>query len=618
MKRIMKNIVAHALVITMMVSLILISNPISAKAASTYSYTKSYVLNTMKQDPAMFLQTDYAVGLYTVGKMGSTVSSDIKNKAAELTANCKNDNEKINKIAHWVADYITYDLAYSNNANVNDIFVSKRGVCSAYARLSYAMLQSLNIPSTCLKYTKTSPGHEYNMAYDGSRWIIYDATWMRSTNGEKYYDMSCDFLFSLKSHGLYSAITPVYDQTPYFKGDSQYIEKFNTIYRIPYGSTITNWYMSSGNRIETDHITSNAVSLRTMELPNIKKINVDHYEYKSSLQYVILDYCETIESGAFKASSLKEVVVPATVKTIGEDVFSTSKNFKVKCLAGTVAEQYCIKNKIKYEIMQVDNPTTSITINANDISYSDSNNVTQLSAQVSPSGASANVAWSVETPSGTYGFAKITKDEKLTALYPGKVTLVATATDGTGVQAKKTINIVKKSADKTVKEVSISRTNYTYRGEYCKPNIKVTNSENKAVSSNYYTVTYSNNKDVGEATVSVTFKGIYANNAKVVKHFSIVPLGTRISKIKATPKKLILNVKAQKTQTSGYQVRYSTNKNMKGAKTITINNNTKLSVSISKLKAKKTYYLQIRTYKNLSGENYYSSWSQTYSKKTTK
>lgn len=618
MKKIVKKIVSNVLVITMIISSILISKPIDTKAETTYSYTKSYILNTMKQDPAMFLQTDYAVGFFAVGKMGSSVSNGIKNKAAELTADCKNNNEKISKIAHWVASYITYDLSYLNNANVNDVFVSRRGACSAYARLSYAMLQSLNIPSTFLRYTKTSPGHEYNMAYNGSRWIIYDATWMKTTNSEKYYDMSCDFLFSLKSHGLYSEKTPFYDQTAYFKGDSQYMEKFNTIYRIPYDTTIKEWYMSSGTSIETDHITSNAGSLTTMELPNIKKINANYYEYNSSLQYVTLDYCETIESGAFTASSLKEVVVPATVKTIGDDVFSTSKTFKVKCLAGTVVEQYCINNKINYEIMQVANPTTAITINADDITYSDSSEITQLSAQVSPSKASANVAWSVETPSSNYGFAKITKDGKLTPLYSGKVTLVATATDGTGVQAKKTINLVKKDTEKTVKSVALSKKSYTYSRLYCKPSIKVVNSDNKVVSSNYYTVAYSNNKNVGTAKVSVTFKGVYKNNAKVVKTFSVVPKGTIISKIKTAPKKLILRIKTQKNQTSGYQVRYSTKKNMKGAKNITISKTTKSAVTLSKLKVSKRYYLQIRTYKKVSGKKYYSTWSKKYVKKAIK
>ena len=75
MKKIVKKIVSNVLVITMIISSILISKPIDTKAETTYSYTKSYILNTMKQDPAMFLQTDYAVGFFAVGKMGSSVSN---------------------------------------------------------------------------------------------------------------------------------------------------------------------------------------------------------------------------------------------------------------------------------------------------------------------------------------------------------------------------------------------------------------------------------------------------------------------------------------------------------------------------------------------------------------
>lgn len=79
-----------------------------------------------------------------------------------------------------------------------------------------------------------------------------------------------------------------------------------------------------------------------------------------------------------------------------------------------IAEQYCIKNKIKHEAIQLKNPVKSISINAKDIVYTPSKNQVQLSAAVAPAGANAKVAWSVETPSNDYGFAKITKDGKLT------------------------------------------------------------------------------------------------------------------------------------------------------------------------------------------------------------
>lgn len=48
---------------------------------------------------------------------------------------------------------------------------------------------------------------------------------------------------------------------------------------------------------------------------------------------------------------------------------------------------------------------------------------------------------------------------------------------------------------------------------------------------------------------------------------------------------------------------------MKSSKTVTITKNSVTSKKISKLKAKKKYYVQIRTYKTVGGIRYYSAWS---------
>lgn len=62
----------------------------------------------------------------------------------------------------------------------------------------------------------------------------------------------------------------------------------------------------------------------------------------------------------------------------------------------------------------------------------------------------------------------------------------------------------------------------------------------------------------------------------------------------------------------GYQIRYSTKSNMALSKTKTINKGS-ISTTVKSLKAKKKYYVQVRTYANVDGKRQYSSWS---SKKT--
>ena len=68
---------------------------------------------------------------------------------------------------------------------------------------------------------------------------------------------------------------------------------------------------------------------------------------------------------------------------------------------------------------------------------------------------------------------------------------------------------------------------------------------------------------------------------------------------------------------SGYEVQVSLKKSFKsGVKKQTVKGASKTSVTIKKLKAKKTYYVRIRSYQTVGGKKYYSSWSTVKSKKT--
>ena len=96
---------------------------------------------------------------------------------------------------------------------------------------------------------------------------------------------------------------------------------------------------------------------------------------------------------------------------------------------------------------------------------------------------------------------------------------------------------------------------------------------------------------------------------------------TSISKV--TAKKKAFNVKWKKASgVTGYEIQYSTKKNMKNAKKVKIKKASSTSKTIKKLKAKKKYYVRIRTYKtvNINSKNktYYGKWSGKKTVKTKK
>ena len=169
------------------------------------------------------------------------------------------------------------------------------------------------------------------------------------------------------------------------------------------------------------------------------------------------------------------------------------------------------------------------------------------------------------------------------------------------------------------KTITLSTTSYTYNGKVKKPSVTVKDSKGKKISSKYYTVSYSKGrKNVGQYTVTVKFKGNYSGTVK--KTFTIKPKATTISKVTASKKAFTVKWKKQSTQTTGYQIQYSTSSKFKGAKTVTVSKNKTTSKKISKLKAKKKYYVRVRTYKTVkvNGKNtkIYSSWSKAKTVKT--
>ena len=122
-----------------------------------------------------------------------------------------------------------------------------------------------------------------------------------------------------------------------------------------------------------------------------------------------------------------------------------------------------------------------------------------------------------------------------------------------------------------------------------------------------YTATYKNNKAIGKATVTITGKGNLTGK-KTVK-FSIVPQKAAILKLAAGKKSLTVKWKADGSIT-GYEIEYSLKKSFQGAKKITVSKAKAEKHQITGLKAKKVYYVRIRSYKKVKGQKYYSDWSK--------
>ncbi len=94
------------------------------------------------------------------------------------------------------------------------------------------------------------------------------------------------------------------------------------------------------------------------------------------------------------------------------------------------------------------------------------------------------------------------------------------------------------------------------------------------------------------------------------------PKSTSIKKAKGSKKAVALEWK-KVNGVNGYEIQVATDKKFKkNKKTVTIKKQKTTKTTVKKLKAKKKYYVRVRTYKIVNGKRAYSSWSKVKSVKT--
>lgn len=114
----------------------------------------------------------------------------------------------------------------------------------------------------------------------------------------------------------------------------------------------------------------------------------------------------------------------------------------------------------------------------------------------------------------------------------------------------------------------------------------------------------------------MTIIGMGRYGGQISKTFVINPKGTSLASLTPASKKITVKWKKQATQTTGYQIQYSTDKSFKkGVKSVNKKGASAVSTVISGLTSNKTYYIRIRTYKTVGGKTYYSTWSGVKSAK---
>ena len=153
-----------------------------------------------------------------------------------------------------------------------------------------------------------------------------------------------------------------------------------------------------------------------------------------------------------------------------------------------------------------------------------------------------------------------------------------------------------------------------YTGKAIKPAVTLKYKGKTLTKGKDYTVSYSNNKKIGTAYVSITGKGQFVEMA-VVK-FEIIPEAVELSALTAGKQQLTAEWTKGSGGITGYQVEYSQKKDFSESKKKTVKKAATTSVVFKKLDAKTKYYVRVRAYKVVDEKTHYSAWSNVMYKKT--
>ena len=216
---------------------------------------------------------------------------------------------------------------------------------------------------------------------------------------------------------------------------------------------------------------------------------------------------------------------------------------------------------------------TGISLNNTNIKIA-KGKITKLTATISPKNVTNKV---VKWSSSNEKIATVDGLGNVTGKSEGTAIITATTNNGKTAKAQITVSGTSKQQPvKTTKSISkvsvkLSSTSVAYNGKVQTPGITLKDGNTTLKKGTDYTVSYSNNKKVGKATITIAGKGNYTG--KVTKKFTITkaPM-SRVSVLgiedKAyTGKQITQNIKVKDGNTvlkngTDYTVKYQANKNI--------------------------------------------------------
>lgn len=193
----------------------------------------------------------------------------------------------------------------------------------------------------------------------------------------------------------------------------------------------------------------------------------------------------------------------------------------------------------------------------------------------------------------------------------GTATVTVTGKGAYTASAVRTFSVI--AADMSSTTVSGVSSSYVYTGKSIAPAVTVKKGSSTLTLGSDYTITYSANKAIGKATITLKGKGNYKGRKRVT--FKIIPKAVTLKSLASSKAKNLTVKWSKNTTATGYQIVYSTDKRFKTKNTTTVTGAASVSKTLTWLTSGKTYYVKVRAYKTVNGTKYYSLYSSVKSLK---
>ena len=306
----------------------------------------------------------------------------------------------------------------------------------------------------------------------------------------------------------------------------------------------------------------------------------------------IPDSVTQIDTGAFMlCMALYRITIPASVESIGDAAFSmclSLESVDIKPGVKTIGEAAFVATSLK----TVKIPESVESVGNSAFSLCDSLKTVIISKSVKTIGTEAfadspvkNIWYtgSADEWNAIEGdFRKDIKSAKMHCNKPESLRLISEA------------------------RIKLSSSKYVYDGKTKTPEVRAYLGGKKLTLNKDFTVSYSNNKNIGMATVTVKGCGEYSGSFS--KTFKISTAKQKITKIKTAKGGFTAKWKKQ-SMADGYQLKYANNSDFENGKSKYVKTNSTTSLSVSKLRSGKTYFVKVRSYTTVDGKKIYGDWS---------